>query len=160
MSRTSKIIASVLIGGAGLIFFLNNLYNLETAHALVALILSGGDQPFYKVMGPTVTAAWLSWTGLWVIMAGELGVGILGLMGALNMIRARNGTADDFNRAKRLAILAGALGMLVWYGFFIIIGEGYFNMWQSEAGLGSAGGAFRYGTVCAALMFFIALKDE
>jgi predicted small integral membrane protein len=62
--------------------------------------------------------------------------------------------------AKTLAIAGGAIGMLVWYGFFIVIGEMYFNMWQTEIGLGSVGGAFRYGTVCAVLMFFIALREE
>jgi hypothetical protein len=33
-------------------------------------------------------------------------------------------------------------------------------MWQSVAGVGSAEGAFRYGTVCAVLMFFIAAKND
>ncbi|MDZ7768085.1 MAG: DUF2165 family protein [Woeseiaceae bacterium] len=59
-------------------------------------------------------------------------------------------------RSKDVAISAGVLGMLVWYGFFIVIGEGYFHMWQTEIGLGSVEGAFRYGSVCAVLMFYIA----
>ena len=59
-----------------------------------------------------------------------------------------------------VAVAGGAIGMFVWYGFFIVIGELYFNMWQTELGLGSVGGAFRYGTVCAALTLFIALREE
>ena len=62
--------------------------------------------------------------------------------------------------AFEAAVAGGAIGMFVWYGFFIVIGELYFNMWQTELGLGSVGGAFRYGTVCAALTLFIALLEE
>jgi predicted small integral membrane protein len=50
--------------------------------------------------------------------------------------------------------------MLLFYGFFIVIGETYFNMWQTAAGVTSVEGAFRYGSVCAILMFFIASKND
>jgi predicted small integral membrane protein len=49
---------------------------------------------------------------------------------------------------------------LIWYGFFVVIGEGYFHMWQTETGLGSVEGAFRSGTVCAVLMFYIATQND
>ena len=93
-------------------------------------------------------------------MAGELFVGILGLLGAIQMIQKISGTADAFQKAKSNALLAGVIGMLLFYGFFIVIGEAYFNMWQTEIGVGSVGGAFRYGSVCAILMFFIASKND
>jgi predicted small integral membrane protein len=50
--------------------------------------------------------------------------------------------------------------MFVWYGFFVVLGEMYFNMWQTEIGAGSVNGAFRYGTVSAVLMFFIYMRDD
>ena len=82
------------------------------------------------------------------------------LLGYISIVQERSGTADDFNAAKAKAIAAGALGMLVWYGFFVVIGEGYFHMWQTEVGLGSVEGAFRYGTVSAVLMLYIMYRDD
>lgn len=160
MIRITKIAAAVFIGTIGLLVFLGNLLNLSSAYEFVSVVLAGAEQPYYKIIGPTVTAVWLTWIALFVIMAVELAVGILGFSGAIRMIQQRGGTSDEFNNSKERAVLAGILGMLLWYGFFIVIGEGYFQMWQTELGLGSVAGAFRYGTVCAVLMFFISSRDS
>ena len=160
MIRLTKIGAAFFIGGIGALFFLDNLFNLEAAYSTVSLIVSGAEQPYYKILGPTVSSTWLTYLALFTIMAGELAVGVLGLMGAVRMFRARRGSVEDFGAAKATAITAGVLGMLVWYGFFIVVGEGYFHMWQTEVGLASVEGAFRYGTVCAVLMFYIATRDD
>ena len=93
-------------------------------------------------------------------MACELSIAALGFIGAVSMFRERNSADEVFSEAKHYAILAGSLGMLVWFGFFIVIGEGYFHMWQYEAGVGPIQGAFRYGGVCAFLMYFIAMKND
>lgn len=158
--RFLKIAAAVFIGLMGLLAFLNNLFNITSAQGFVSAVISAPDQPYYKLIGPAFGAAWQGWLGLAVIMAGELAAGILGLMGALNMLKARAADPAVFQQAKSLAIAGGIVGALVWYGFFIVIGEAYFNMWQTEIGLGSVGGAFRYGTVCAVLMFVVAMRDD
>jgi predicted small integral membrane protein len=155
----TKITAAGFIGAIGLLFFLDNLFNLDAAYAGVSFVVSGAEQPYYKILGPTITASWLTWLALAVIMLGELGVGVLGFLGAFQLFKERSGSDDNFNAAKSNAIAAGALGMLVWYGFFIVLGEGYFHMWQTEVGLGSVEGAFRYGTVCAVLMLYIKSGD-
>ena len=160
MIRITKIAAAAFIGAIGLLVFLGNLLNLDSAYEFVSFVTAGIEQPYYKIIGPTVTAVWLTWVALFTIMAIELAVGILGFSGAIRMIQQRGGTSDDFNNSKAHAALAGILGMLLWYGFFIVIGEGYFQMWQTELGLGAVAGAFRYGSVCAVLMFFISSKDS
>lgn len=160
MIRIAKIIAAVFIGTIGLLVFLGNMVNLNSAYEFVSFVIAGVEQPYYKIIGPTVTAVWLTWIALFVIMAMELAVGILGFSGAIRMIKQRGGTSDEFNNSKAHAVLAGILGMLLWYGFFIVIGEGYFQMWQTELGLGAVAGAFRYGSVCAVLMFFISSGDN
>ncbi len=160
MIRITKIAAAAFIGIFGLLFFLGNLLNLDSAYDFVSFVVAGAEQPYYKIIGPTVTAVWLTWIALFVIMAVELAVGILGFSGAIRMIQQRGGTSDEFSNSKAHAVLAGILGMLLWYGFFIVIGEGYFQMWQTELGLGAVAGAFRYGSVCAVLMFFISSKDS
>jgi predicted small integral membrane protein len=158
--RSMKIVAAGFIGLIGLLAFLNNLANLGTAHAVVSAVVIAPEQPYYKIMGPTVGSAWLAWVALFTIMAGELAAGVVGFFGAFRLLKSRAEDPAGFQKAKRCAIVAGAIGMFVWYGFFIVIGEMYFNMWQTEIGLGSVEGAFRYGSVCAALTFFIALRDD
>ena len=160
MKRMTKIVAAGFIGAIGLLFFLDNLFNLNSAYSVVSFVVSGAEQPYYKILGPVVTSNWLTWLALFTIMLGELGVGVLGFLGAYRMIKTRSGPADDFNSSKSFAVYAGVLGMFVWYGFFVIIGEGYFHMWQTEIGLGSVEGAFRYGTVCAVLMIYISSQDH
>lgn len=158
--RYLKMIAALLIGLIGLLAFLNNLLNILIAQSLVAAVISAPDQPYYKIIGPTFAAAWQGWLGLIVIMTGELAAGVLGIIGAARMLRARSAVSAEFQTAKSLAIAGGAIGVLVWYGFFIVLGELYFNMWQTDIGLGSVNGAFRYGTVCAVLMFLVAMREE
>ena len=158
--RNLKIIAALFIGLAGILAFLNNLFNISSAQSFVSAVISAPEQPYYQIIGPTLAAPWQGWLGLSVIMAGELAAGLLGLAGALRLWGNRAAAPADFQRAKSLAIAGGAIGMFVWYGFFIVFGELYFNMWQTDIGLGSVGGAFRYGTVCAALTVFIALRED
>lgn len=158
--RYLKIIAALFIGLMGLLAFLNNLFNISSAQSFVAAVISAPEQPYYEIIGPTFAADWQGWLGLVVIMAGELTAGVLGLIGAAKLFGTRSSDSAEFQSAKMLAIMGGAVGMIVWYGFFIVLGEAYFNMWQTEIGLGSVNGAFRYGTVCAVLMFFISMRDD
>ena len=63
-----------------------------------------------------------------VMMAGELTAGVLGLIGAAKLYGARSADSTGFQSAKSLAIMGGAVGMIIWYGFFFVLGEAYFNM--------------------------------
>lgn len=160
MIRTLKIVAAVVIGLIGTLAFLNNLFNINSAQSFVSAVISAPEQPYYKIIGPTLGSAWQAWLGLGVIMTGELLAGLLGFMGAGRMFSARSLGADSYQAAKSLAIAGGMIGTIVWYGMFVTLGEMYFNMWQTEIGLGSVAGAFRYGTVCAVMTLLIAIRDE
>jgi predicted small integral membrane protein len=160
MIRHMKIAAAGFIGLFGLFVFLGNLFNISSAYSFVSAVMANPEQPYYKIIGPMISANWLIWAALFVIMGAELIVGLLGMSGALRMIRQRAAAPEAFDAAKSHAVLAGIAGMLIWYGLFIVVGEGYFQMWQTELGLGAVNGAFRYGTVCAVLMFFIVSKTD
>ena len=82
MLRVLKIVCAVFIGLIGLLAFLNNLINITSAQSFVSTVISGPEQPYYKIIGPTFAAAWQGWLGLGVIMLAELAVGVLGLVGA------------------------------------------------------------------------------
>jgi predicted small integral membrane protein len=158
--RYLQIAAAAFIGLIGSLAFLNNLLNISSAQSFVSAVISAPEQPYYKVIGPTLGLVWQGWLGLLVIMAGELAAGVLGFIGAFRMTKSKAADSAEFQDAKFPAIAGGAIGILVWYGFFIVVGEMYFNMWQTEIGLGSVNGAFRYGTVCAVLMFFLAMRTD
>ena len=119
MIRLTKIAAALFIGAIGALFFLDNLFNLETAYSVVSFVVSGTEQPYYKILGPTVSSTWLTYLALFTIMAGELAVGVLGFFGTVRMIKERKGSPENFSAAKSIAVSAGVIGMLVWYGFFI-----------------------------------------
>jgi predicted small integral membrane protein len=158
--RYSKIIASAFMGFYGFICFLNNLFNLNSAFTILSLVMTNPPQPMYSFIGPSVTAPWLIWTGVVVIMATEFTVGVLGISGAVRMFKHRAASLEIFHAAKWHAILSAIFGMIVWYGYFTIIGEGYFHMWQHLSGVRALTVAFRSATVCAVFMLFIALKDD
>jgi len=61
--------------------------------------------------------------------------------------------AARFNRAKRLVRIGAALGFLVWFFGFLVVGGEWFQMWKSQTWNGQQA-AFRfYVTILAALIF-------
>ena len=57
MIRITKIASAGFIGAIGLLFFLDNLFNLDSAYSVVSFVVSGAEQPYYKILGPTVSAS-------------------------------------------------------------------------------------------------------
>jgi predicted small integral membrane protein len=153
-------IAALVVGLIGLLAFLSNAFNLQEGLAAVQYVVSDAGQPIYKTFGPMVGIPILIWSIFLLIMTVELAVGVLGFWGLVNMVQSRAANGGEFQSAKAKAILGASLGMLLWYGAFVVVGELYFQFWQTPAGLGSAEGAFRYGTVCAALYFFLSSRDD
>ena len=160
MTRITMCIAALVVGLIGLLAFLDNANNLQSGFAAVQYAVSEAEQPVYKNFGPAISSPVLIWAIFLFIMAVELAVGVLGFWGLTQMIRHRTAEASDFQTAKSKAIFGASLGMLLWYGAFVVIGELYFNFWQTAPGLGSAEGAFRYGTVCAVLCFFLSAESD
>ncbi len=153
MTRLTMCIAALVVGLIGLLAFLDNANNLQSGFAVVQHVVSEAEQPVYKNLGPTINSPIIFWAMFLFIMAVELAVGVLGFWGLTQMIQSRSADSGSFQSAKSKAVLAAGLGMLLWYGAFVVVGEMYFNFWQTAPGLGSAEGAFRYGTAeqCAAL---------
>jgi len=51
--------------------------------------------------------------------------------------------ATRFNRAKRLVHIGAALGFLVWFFGFLVVGGEFFQMWKSQTWNGQQA-AFRF----------------
>ena len=92
------------------------------------------------------------------IIVWEFATGLLCIWGGVRLLRALRGTAALFNTAKRTAVTALTLSLLMWLVAFLTIGGEWFLMWQSKAWNGQDA-AFRMFTVVGIVLLFLALPD-
>lgn len=92
------------------------------------------------------------------VIAWEAITMILLWWGGLNLARARQATAPAFNQAKRVAVMALTMAMLMWLVAFLGIGGEWFLMWQSKTWNGQDA-AFRMFTVIGIILLLVARPD-
>ena len=156
MLRILKLTLVLFIGLHALIYALQNLANLSAAHAALGYVLSNeGHEVYANSMFFAVTSPILHWCALWLVILGESAVGYFGIKGAWDMFVVRKDTAERFHRAKTNGLIAAALALLVWFGFFMTFGAAFFQMWQTQLGSGSMEGAFMYSMASAITMLFV-----
>lgn len=161
MLRILKILLVLFIGLHALIYALQNLANLELAYAAVGYVASNqGHEVYPGTMFFAVTNPILLWCALGLVILGETAVGFFGIKGAWDMFAVRKDTAEQFHSAKTNGVIAAALAVLVWFGFFMTFGAAFFQMWQTEAGSGSMEGAFMYSMASAITMMFVCLTND
>lgn len=93
------------------------------------------------------------------IIAAELLAAVLCWLGAWRLWRARRAPAAAFQRAKRIAVLGLAVGVLLWLGGFVAIGGEWFGMWMSSQWNGVAS-AFRFAIVLLAMLVWLGQRDD
>lgn len=159
--RYVKIALVAFISLLCLMYAAQNVANLQAAYFFVSTATSmAGHEAYPASFGPGLSSPTLAWITLAIIIAGEVAAGVVAARGAWALWAARGGTAEQFNAAKYLANLGGGLALLVWFGLFTVIGGAYFQMWQTELGAGSLGGAFQYVTQIGVVLLFVNLKDR
>ena len=155
-----KIMLALCVAGLAGLYGVNNLFNLQSAHAFVALVFSQQGHELYPAgLIPPLTAPVFSWTALIIIIALELLAAIFALLGAVRMIGAGS-NATAFANAKGMAITGAGLGIFVWFGLFAAIGGAGFQMWQTEAGATALEGAFQYSVLCFLALIVLAGHDD
>jgi predicted small integral membrane protein len=92
------------------------------------------------------------------IIAWEFVTMILCWWGAYRMARALRGTAAAFGHAKRIAVIALALALMMWLVAFLTVGGEWFLMWQSKTWNGQEV-AVRMFTVIGIVLLLVALPD-
>ena len=161
MIRYLKIAFAASVSLFCLMYALQNVVNLEAANWFVAYTTSmEGHEKYPSHFGPAVTAPVIHWTMLWIIIALEFVAGLLAAKGAIDLFKARNASADEFNGAKTYAIAGCGVGILVWFGLFSAIGGTYFQMWQTEAGGGALANATWFSIQLALVWLLVSQKDE
>lgn len=161
MMRLIKILLAAFVAIFCISYAIQNIVNLQAAHGFVAYVASMADHDAYPAhFGPAITAPALTWTMLWIIIALEMGAGLLAAKGAYDLFIARNATADNFNAAKSCAMAGCGVAIIVWFGLFSAIAGTYFQMWQTEAGLNALRDASMFSVQMAAVLLVLALKDD
>ena len=100
-----------------------------------------------------------SWQAAYALII--LGEGLTGstlLTAAVVMLRHVRSDAARFNRAKRLVHIGAALGFLVWFFGFLVVGGEWFQMWQSQTWNGQQA-AFRFYVTILAALIFVSQQD-
>jgi predicted small integral membrane protein len=159
--RILKSLLVLFIGLHALIYALQNVANLDAAHAAIGYVLSGtGHEAYPRTMFFLVSHPGVHWFVLSLVVAGEFAVGFFGIRGAWQMFAARTGSTEQFHSAKRSGLWAAGLALIVWFGFFMTFGAAFFQMWQTQVGVGSMEGAFMYAMASVVTMLFVYLTED
>ena len=154
-----KCLVALCVAGMAGLYAIQNLVNIEAAHGFVSLMLSQADAPAYpSSLVPKISSGAVAWLVLAIIVATELACAILSALGAFEMYRNRNAGAGFANH-KTKAMLGAGLGVLVWFGYFQVIGGAGLQMWQSAAGQGPTNGSFQFAVLCLLALIFIAQAE-
>ncbi len=159
ISRGLKCLAALCVGGLAGLYAIQNLLNLDAAFSFVSLMLSQSDRPAYASgLIPSIGSAAIAWTVLTIIIVTELAAAAFSLLGAWDLYQSRQ-SPEGFAKRKGRAMFGAGLGVLVWFGYFQVIGGAGLQMWQAEAGQGPMNGSFQYAVLCFLALLFIAQPE-
>jgi len=144
VQRLAKIAMVAALGAFGLLVAVNNLVDYGSNFAFVQHVLSMDTTfPGNALMGRAVHARW-AWHAAYLgIIAGEAATGVLYLAATAQMVRALGRVDDVFSASKHLVPVGTALGFMVWFFGFEVVGGEWFGMWQSHQWNGQEA-AFRF----------------
>lgn len=116
----------------------------------------GGADKWQATSNPVIVTA-----GALFIMLSKVIAGFLCLMGARQMWAARTADAAEFAKAKILALTGCAVAVFMLFVGFIVIAEGWFELWQSDVMRGPVlGSAYRYAGMIALIAIFVGSRDD
>jgi predicted small integral membrane protein len=137
-----------------------NLTDYGTNFAFVQHVLSMDTIfPDSKIGYRAITGPGLHHFAYAAIIAAEAATAALCWIGAIRLLRQVRAGAAAFNRAKTFSVLGLTLGFLLWQVGFMTVGGEWFGMWQSSQWKGVPS-AFRFVMVIAAVLIFVAMRDE
>lgn len=116
----------------------------------------GGAESWRATTNPILILA-----GALFIILSKVTAGILCLIGGGRMWSARKAGSAEFNNAKAFALSGCGVAILMLFLGFIVIGEGWFELWRSDIfrDLGSQS-AFRYAGMVGIVALFVSIADD
>jgi predicted small integral membrane protein len=133
ISRVAKILLVAASASFYTLVVFNNVTDYDSNYKFVRhVLLMDSTFPGNHSMWRAIHASWMHTVVYDLIIAWELISMLLIWAGAVQLLRAVGKTTIEFHNAKRLAIAGLTVGMLMWFGAFVIIGGEWFLMWQSR----------------------------
>jgi predicted small integral membrane protein len=159
ITRTAKIL---LLAGIALFYMLvtfNNLTDFNSNYQFVRhVLMMDSTFPGNHGMWRALPYPWIHLSFYISIIAWEIATTILLWWAVVRLLQAIRNSATAFNTAKRLAIMALTLSLLMWLVAFLIVGSEWFLMWQSHTWNGLEA-AFRMFVVVGVVLLLILQPD-
>ncbi len=159
--RYLKVLMALIASFMCIFYVAQNFANPNPAFEAFAYVMGGADHAIYAdtfafhISNPTLT-----WLALLLIFALELLAGLLLLKGSYDMWQARKADVETFTASKKWAEIGAGAGILVWFGFFGVLGAAFFQMWQTAIGAGSMDDAFQFFVSMAVTLLFLNQADR
>jgi len=139
---------------------LNNTTDFDSNYQFVRhVLMMDSTFPGNKGMWRAMYSPAIHLTFYFSIIAWEITTMVLNWWGAFKLLRAMRKPAKEFNAAKRIAVMALGLGMLMWLVAFLTVGAEWFLMWQSHSWNGQDA-AFRMFVVVGVVMLIVLQVDR
>lgn len=161
MLRWIKIFLMAAVALWGYLGAMHNLLDwpgtLGAVGAVTSMVtIEGGPTSWQATSQPL-----LIWLGALFICVSKLLTAGLCSAGAWNMWQARAAAMIDFAYAKRLGLAGCGVAMLMLFGGFVVVADGFFELWRSETMRDTVlNSAFRYGSMITLIAVFVAATDD
>jgi predicted small integral membrane protein len=159
-ARIAKIVMVACLALFAIIVTVDNLIDYDTNFEFVRHVLSmdttfpGNGLLYRRLTSPAL------WNAAYcLIIVGEGLTALTLASAAIALARQLRSGAARFNQAKRFVFVGAALGFLVWYFGFMVVGGEWFQMWQSAKWNGQQP-AFRFYLTILAVLIFVNQKDD
>lgn len=157
--RISKAVLTLFLGLFGLLVGIDNILDYGTNFEFVRHVLSMDTTfPHNALLWRAITSDSIHHVAYALLIASEIGVGLLCIAGAWRLFASRFTTPAEFNAAKSLAIAGLSAGFGLYFFGFLVVGGEWFQMWQSPTWNGQEA-AFRFAASFGIVLIFVALED-
>ena len=159
ITRAAKLL---LLAGIALNYTLvvfNNVTDFDSNYQFVHhVLLMDSTFPGNHGMGRAIPSPGLQLAFYFSIITWEIATTILLWWGVMRLLRALRLPAEAFNAAKRVAVMALTLSLLMWLVAFLDVGAEWFLMWQSQTWNGQEA-AFRMFAVVGVVLLILLQPD-
>lgn len=161
MLRTLKIVLVLSVAAWGLLGAFGNLTDWSGAVKAVSAVTSMATIKDGAASWQATHSQPLIFIGAAFIPLLKIVSGILCLIGAGHMWRARAGSAQEFQVAKSYALAGCAVALILLFVGWIVIAAVWFELWRSPTlGRSALDTAFRYGGFIALIALFVSVRDD
>ena len=157
--RLAKMLFVAMISVLLLLVGIDNLLDYGTNYEFVRHVMSMDlVAPDSRLIGRAIASP-VAWYLVYaLIIAGEIGAGLLCAIGVLRLYRARRAPAAQFAAAKDFAIAGLMLALLLYFFGFMTVAAEWFQMWQAQSFNGQEA-AFRLIACFGIALIFLCQRE-